>query len=70
MGEPLNGMKQIAARVGLSESTVLQLIRYCKLPARKVRDRGIWISDTDAVDDWRKKYAKGEIKKAVKRKDR
>ncbi len=49
----LSGMKEITDHCKRSESTILKLIREEKFPAEKVG--GIWESDTDLIDDWRKK---------------
>ncbi|MBI9092916.1 MAG: hypothetical protein JEZ12_27180 [Desulfobacterium sp.] len=59
----LTGMKDICNYMSRSESTVLMLIRDCDLPACKIGG-GIWESDTELIDDWRK----GQITKGVKTK--
>lgn len=59
----LTGMKAICEYMNRSESTVLMLIRDCDLPACKIGG-GIWESDTDLIDDWRK----GQITQGVKAK--
>jgi hypothetical protein len=48
----LYGMKAIRGFYPFSESTVLRDIRDKDFPAWK-KD-GIWISDTELIDDWRK----------------
>ena len=55
----LIGMNAICESVKMSPSTVLSWIREAGFPARKVRGRGIWISDTDAIAAWLKKYVEG-----------
>jgi predicted DNA-binding transcriptional regulator AlpA len=49
----LSGMKQICAYCQYSEVTILQWIRLDRFPATKIG--GAWVSDTELVDDWRKK---------------
>jgi len=49
----LDGMAEIASYFGYSHSTILALIRNQDFPARKVTG-GIWMSDTDLIDKWRK----------------
>lgn len=56
----LVGMKAIADHVKMSEATVLSWIREAAFPAKKIRGRGIWLSDTDAVAAWRKGYVLGQ----------
>ena len=46
------GMKEICEYVKASEATVLIWIRESGFPARKVRGKGIWLSDTVAIDAW------------------
>ena len=46
----LQGMKAICAIVGLSESTVLMLIRTEGLPAEKIG--GIWVSTKEKIKNW------------------
>lgn len=46
----LQGMKSICAVVGLSESTVLMLIRTEGLPAHKIG--GIWVSTKEKIKKW------------------
>jgi len=57
----LIGMKAIKEHVRMSEATVLSWIREAEFPAKKIRGRGIWISDTDAIAMWRKGYVAGEV---------
>lgn len=49
----LSGMKEITAYVRRSESTVLTLIREFDFPAKKIC--GVWESDTEVVDNWRRR---------------
>lgn len=50
----LTGMKAICAHEGnMSEPTILKWIREYDYPAEKVD--GVWLSDTDLANDWRKK---------------
>lgn len=58
----LRGMKEITDYVKYSESTVLAWIRASKFPAKKVT--GEWISDTELIDEWRKKFILGEFETA------
>ncbi len=47
----LVGMKQIAAHLGVSESTVLIWRRdYDKMPLKKLK--GQWVSTRSALDKW------------------
>ena len=46
----LQGMKSICGVVGLSESTVLMLIRTEGLPAEKIG--GIWVSTQEKIKKW------------------
>ena len=48
----LVGMKAICGYVGLSESTIIELIQKQDFPAAKLK--GTWISDTQEIDDWRR----------------
>jgi predicted DNA-binding transcriptional regulator AlpA len=48
----LSGMKEICNHLNRSEPTVLTLIRDYDFPAKKVL--GVWESDTDLIDRWRK----------------
>jgi len=62
----LTGMKEIEKYIGFSESTVLSLIHESGMPARKAR--GIWLSDTESIDKWRRDFVEGktsEDKKAT-----
>lgn len=54
----LDGMKAIASYVNRSETTTLELIRDFDLPARKFK--GIWVSDTDSIDEWRREKLQGK----------
>lgn len=55
----LSGMKEICGYFKRSESTILQLIRDCRFPAIKLG--GIWESDTEEVDRWRKQWLRDEV---------
>ena len=48
----LSGMKQICEYINRSECTVLTLVRTEGFPAKKIG--GIWESDTQLIDDWRR----------------
>jgi len=48
----LLGMKAICGYIRRSESTALELIRNYGMPAWKAK--GIWESDTEAIDEWRR----------------
>jgi predicted DNA-binding transcriptional regulator AlpA len=48
----LVGIKAICRYTGMSESTVMNWITLRDFPAVKVG--GIWMSDGDEIDDWRK----------------
>lgn len=55
----LVGMKQIAQYMGLSDATILDLIRLENFPAKQTRGAaGIWISDTEEIDVWRKGFVR------------
>lgn len=49
----LSGMKQIAGYFGYSEATILKLIQESGFPARKISG-GIWESDKEMIDQWRR----------------
>jgi hypothetical protein len=51
-GDTLTGMKAIANYTGLGEDTIVSLIRNCGFPARQTADRGLWISNKQAIDKW------------------
>ena len=58
------GMKAICEYVKVSEATVLIWIRESGFPARKVRGKGIWLSDTVAIDAWLIWFVQGgEVKR-------
>lgn len=61
MTDQLNGMRKICEHLGLSESTILKLIRVHKFPARKTKEAGIWISDKKAIDMWREKWLDSDV---------
>ena len=46
----LSGLKEIAAHMRKSETTVLKLHREYALPMRKVG--GVWESHTESIDRW------------------
>lgn len=48
----LNGMKEICAYVGRSETTVLGWIRNSEFPAKKTKKNGVWMSNRRKVDAW------------------
>ena len=50
----LNGMDAIAKYYGYSAPTILALIRNRGFPAVKPSG-GSWVSDTELVDQWRRK---------------
>jgi len=55
----LEGMKAIEKYMNLSEDTILKRIREYDFPARKCG--GIYVSDKEEIDQWRKRIARGEI---------
>ena len=57
----LVGMKAICGYVGLSESTIIELIHREDFPAAKLK--GTWISDTQEIDDWRRGIIRNRKKK-------
>lgn len=59
----LTGMKAICTHMNRSEATMLALIREYDFPARKLR--GIWETDTELVDEWRKEFVRGEMRVVV-----
>lgn len=61
----LTGMKEICRYMSRSEPTVLGFIRDCDLPAFKISG-GIWESDTDLIDAWRKEQIIGGIQQKKK----
>lgn len=59
----LGGFKEIqecCGRMGLpsSAASVLDMIKYQGLPAKKIG--GTWISDSDLIEKWRKEYIEGK----------
>jgi hypothetical protein len=53
IGCTLTGMKAITEYSGLSEKTLITLIRHSGFPARKTADEaGVWISNKLAIDRW------------------
>jgi hypothetical protein len=59
-------MKAICDYVKRSESTVLDWIRNWNFPAQKIG--GIWESDRELIDQWRKEQIGGVAKKEQPRK--
>ena len=57
----LIGMKAICGYVGLSESTIIDLIQKEDFPATKLK--GTWISDSQEIDDWRRGIIRNRNKK-------
>lgn len=49
----LLGMNAIAQKAGVSNDVALDWIRNCGMPAEKMG--GIWVSDSDLIDEWRRK---------------
>ena len=58
----LQGMKEICAYVNRSETTVLSWIRNLEFPASKLNG-GIWESDKEAIDKWRKEQIEKNYEK-------
>lgn len=58
----LTGMKSICGYLNRSETTVLDLIRADGFPATKIG--GVWESDTDLIDTWRREKIK-EVEEGV-----
>jgi hypothetical protein len=56
----LSGMKNICQYCCRSESTILIWIRALGFPAAKFS--GSWESDSEMIDDWRRKQIKSSIK--------
>ena len=55
----LIGMKSITDYLMRHESTVLTMVRqYPTLPIKKIG--GIWESDTESIDNWKKRYFEGQ----------
>lgn len=64
----LIGMKEICKYCQRSEPTILMLIRTQAFPADKFS--GVWESDTELIDDWRREKIRNAMKKKrVKQKD-
>ncbi len=61
----LTGMKEICNYCKLSESTLTKRISEEDLPAVKIG--GIWESDTEDIDQWRRQKIKSKM--SVKGKD-
>ena len=58
----LIGMKSITDHEKVSTVTLLAWIRELGYPARKAG--GVWLSDTDSIEKWRKDFVEGnEVKK-------
>ena len=60
-GMQLMGMDAICKHVKMSHSIVLSWIREAGFPARKICGRGKWMSDTDEIAAWLKRYVAGGI---------
>jgi hypothetical protein len=70
----LMGMAAIASHMGRTPSTVMSLIKqYRSLPIKKVG--GVWESDTESIDTWKRRYFEGieskteEIEDPVEKRD-
>lgn len=50
----LQGIKEIAAYLRVSEPTAYDRIKLCGCPATMMG--GIWVSETDFIDQWWKDY--------------
>lgn len=59
----LSGMKEICNYVRRSEATVLDWIKNMDFPAKKLS--GIWESDRELIDDWRRNQINGGEKTAL-----
>ena len=57
----LMGMIAICKHVKMSHSIVLSWICEAGFPARKICGRGKWMSDTDEITAWLKRYVAGGI---------
>ena len=60
----LRGMSEICAYVGLSAPTVLKYIREREFPAKLTKKGGVWISDKDLVDGWRREWISGNTERS------
>ncbi len=54
----LSGMKEICKFMNRSDATILDLYRAQDFPMKKIG--GIWESDTDLIDKWRKGLIENE----------
>jgi hypothetical protein len=61
----LPGMKDICKHCNRSPATILAWIRDRDFPATKIG--GSWESDTDLIDDWRRKQIRDDIRARNKR---
>lgn len=70
----LNGIKEIARYLNLSESTVIGLIMNRGLPAKKDEARAVWFARKKEIDEWNKggrKYPENPtVKKDQKKRGR
>ena len=57
----LSGIKEISKYVCKSESTLMGWIFRCQFPAARIAG-GVWESDTEEVDAWRRRMVKDGIK--------
>lgn len=62
----LSGMKDICRHCNRSEATILIWIRDRQFPAEKIT--GSWESDTDLIDQWRKKQINDGIQRRTNKK--
>jgi len=60
----LSGMKQITRFCNRSEATILAWIRERDFPACKIT--GSWESDTELIDQWRKKQIDDKLGSQIK----
>ncbi len=60
----LIGMKDICDYLNRSEATVTKLLKeYPTFPAEKIGG-GMWESDTELIDEWRKKILRRRMEKS------
>jgi hypothetical protein len=60
----LLGMNAIAQKAGVSNDVALDWIRNCGMPAEKIG--GVWVSDADLIDEWRRNRLLGLINNKTK----
>lgn len=53
----LSGMNEISSYIKRSIPTVIELVATVDFPATKIG--GVWESDTEMIDEWRKAFLKG-----------